>query len=47
MRREGSRGSETTETKGSEAESKQEMKNSRIYPEKRNLSLSVSRKVTG
>ena len=31
---------------GSEAENKQEMKNSRSYPEKRNLSLSVFRKVT-
>ena len=32
---------------GSEAESKQELKNSRIHPEERNLSLSVCKEVTG
>ena len=32
---------------GSEAESKQELKNGRIYPEERNLSLSVYEEVTG
>ena len=32
---------------GSDAENKQEMKNSRSYPEKRKLSLSVFRKATG